>query len=573
MSEGEKNGSIVGVALRDLDRLRSVSASVAKHGFGELLLKTSLGRRLYRGRNVPEGDASMADLSSAERFSRLLGELGPTFVKLGQILSMRKDIFSEEQIAALESLQDDAPSVPIEQIRAQIERGLGAPVEELFARFEEKPLATASIGQAHRATTHDGEEVIVKVQRPGIEAQMRGDLDLLYLGAQVLEASIDEMRLVGVSDIVGEFERGLLKELNFQAELSNLVTARRNLDPERQVSVPKPYPELSSRIVLTMEFFPGKPVRALTKDSPEAEHAVTEIVHSACKQVFIDGFFHGDPHSGNILVNAEGDLCMIDLGMVGRLSESQRDDLITLIIAAIAGDSGTIARVLLKMGTPTQRVNIMEMRSEIERIRTQYLVVDNIDEVDSAGFIEEFANAAGRFRIKLASEYAILVKAAATIEGVVRGLYPNVDLLGIAQPYIKQIMARRLDPMSMMQSALGEASGLGSTLRTLPAQLDQILHDFETGNIQVRAVTPQLDELPDVVYHLAGRLSLTSFAASMSIACALVVPETMDNPVKVGLSVFTGLLAAGGWTALLWWHVLGRGKPMRVTPLLRFFRR
>ena len=458
-----QNRSLLGVAARDLGRLRSVSATVARHGFGELLLRTALGRRLFPNKNVPKTDAELEGSPAAKRFAHMLGELGPTFIKLGQILSMRHDLFSPEFIHALEELQDGAPKLSFDEVRAVVEAGLGGTLEELYQSFEEEPLATASIAQTHLATTHTGDRVVIKVQRPGIEDVMRGDLDLLYLGAQVLEASIDEMALTNVSEIVTTFEKGLLKELDFGEELTSLLRMRKNLDPEHSVVVPRPYAELSCKTVLTMEFFPGKPVRKIEPKTEEAKHAVTEIVHSACKQVFIDGFFHGDPHAGNILINEEQTLCMIDLGMVGSLTPDQREDLVTLIIAAIANDSGTIARILMKMGTPTQRVNIAELRAEIERIRSQYLVVDNIGDVDSGAFAEEFADAAAKFRIKLAPEYALLIKAAATVEGIVRSLYPDVDLLGITRPYAEQLMAQRFSPQAMLQGALTSyGSGAGS---------------------------------------------------------------------------------------------------------------
>jgi ubiquinone biosynthesis protein len=292
--------TLLGAARRDIARLHKVSATIVRHGFGELLLKTPLGRRLYRDKQV---EGATVQGSAAVRFTRMLASLGPTFIKLGQILSMRQDLLGREWIEALSTLQDDAPKVPFEDIRKAVETSLGMPLSEAFASFESEPLATASIAQTHLATTHEGERVVVKVQRPGIEDEMRGDLDLLYLGAQVLEASIDEMQLVGITDIVGEFERALLKELDFRSELANLLRMRSLLDPERAVQVPRPHPELSTSNVLTMEFFPGKTVRKLTPRSDEARHAVREIVHAACKQVFADGFFHGDPHSGNFLVN------------------------------------------------------------------------------------------------------------------------------------------------------------------------------------------------------------------------------------------------------------------------------
>ncbi len=571
MSPTRETPSLVGVAVRDLTRLRNVAVIVAKHGFGPLLMRMPLGRRLFD--KAPEGDASLREQSAPVRFAKLLAALGPTYIKLGQILSMRKDLFSPDWISALETLQDNAPRLPFAAIREQVEASLGGKLEDLYASFAEEPLGTASIAQTHRARTKDGEEVVVKVQRPGIESTMRSDLDLLYLAAQALEASIDEMQLFGVVSIVEEFEKGLIRELDFNQELSNLLEFQRNLDPEHKVAVPRPHPELSTRTVLTMQFFAGRPIRKLVPKSDEAQAVVNEIVYAALKQVFVDGVFHGDPHAGNLLYDDDLTVCMIDLGMVGRISPEQRDDIVTLMIATISNDSTTVARLLLKMGTPTQRVNLNELKADIERIRAKHLMVKSFGEYDSAGFIEEFAKAAGRYRIKLATEMSILAKAAATLEDIIRTLHPDVDLIGIARPFLDDIVQRRLSPQRILGNMMSEASGIGSMLRTVPGQIDQLMHDFETGNIMVRAVTPQLDDVPRRLHALGGRLTLAAFASATTIATAIAMPETTASTPRMLTAAVLAVAAIASWGTLLVWHWFGHGRPMRLTPLLRFFRR
>lgn len=566
-----KHPSLVGAARRDLGRLRTVSATIVRHGFGELLLKTPLGRRLLARDDVARAEAAV-DGTAAERFTRLLASLGPTFIKLGQVLSMRQDLFSREWIDALQTLQDRAPVLPFDAVRATIEEALELPLAEAFRSFDETPLATASIAQVHRAVTREGEQVVVKVQRPGIEEVMRGDLSLLYLGAQVLEASIDELRLIGITDIVGEFERALLRELDFREELGNLLRMRSLLDPARAVTVPQPYPELSDKIVLTMELFEGEAIRKLEPKSPPARHVVEELVRAACKQVFIDGFFHGDPHAGNILYADDGTLCLIDLGLVGVLTVEQRADIVALLVATVADDSAGIARILLKMGTPTQRVSLLELRSEIERIRGKYFADKAVDDVDSAGFVQEFSAAAQKFRIKLASEYAVLIKSVATLEGIVRRLHPDADVVALARPYLQQTLAKRFAPHELLRDLTSEVGTLGSLVHRLPDQVDQLLHDFETGNLQVRAVTPTVDELPATLHQAASRLSLALFAAVMSVCAALVLPADPQNTARLLLTVALALLAFFAWITAILWHFV-RGRPLRLTPLLRLLRR
>ncbi len=571
MTMSDQQPTLLRSAKRDLGRLHKLAATVVRHGFGELLLKTPMGRRLHARGQVPETEPVQG--SAAVRFTRMLGSLGPTYIKLGQILSMRSDLFPPEWIAALETLQDKAPVVAFDEIKDAVEEALGLSLDEAFASFDREPLATASIAQTHLATTHEGDRVVVKVQRPGIESVMRGDLNLLYLGAQILEASIEEMRLVGVTDIVAEFEKALLSELDFREELGNLLQMRAQLDEKGMVTVPEPYPDLSTKGVLTMQFFEGEPMRKLEPNSDRAKRAVEELVRVTAKQIFVDGFFHGDPHAGNILCGEDGTLCMIDLGMVGKLTEAQREDVVSLLLTTFANDSASTARILLKMGTPTVRVNLSELKGEIERIRGKYLESSStISEIDSSGFVQEFAEAAQHFRIKLASEYSILIKAVATLEGIVRALHPDANIVAIARPYVQRTLGQRFSPATLLRDIASEASTLGALALRFPGQIDQFMHDLETGNLQFRAMTPELDKLPRVLHDETSRLSLALFASVMAVCAAIVFPGNLDDLLPLSISVVLTLAASIAWWIVLGWHFV-RGKPVKVTPLLRYFRR
>lgn len=577
MAEQTHDGSLLGVAIRDVTRLRKVLTIAAQHGFGEVLLRIPFAAQVLGAAAVQRGKD--AEGTPAERFARLLAALGPTYIKLGQLLSMRSDLLPDEYIAALSKLQDQAPPIPFSDVQQVVAEGLGRPVEEVFAEIDETPLATASIGQAHLARTREGQAVVVKVQRPGISQAMRSDLDLLFLAAKGLEASIDEMRLVTPSAIVAEFEKSLLRELNFTAELANLVHMRTLLDPERPVTVPAPIPELSCRTVLTMEYFEGVPVRELAPSSDRAKRAIEQIIHAMCRGIFVDGFFHGDPHAGNILIGEDGEVCFLDLGLVGTLSTEQRDDLVTLVLGTIMDDASTVARVLLKIGTPTQRVDIAELKSEITRVRAQYVMVRSVKDLDTRGFIEEFAKAAGKYRVKLGTEYSILAKSAGTIEGLVRRLHPDIDVIPIIRPYVEKLFGDRWAPDKMIQQALGGATGMASLLRTVPNHVDQILHDMETGNVQIRPIMPKLDTLPDRLHDSATRVAVAIFSASMSVCAAIMVPDRWDSDqwvfdaIKIALFFIAFTSAVSGWVVTWWWHWLGRGIHLRLTPFLRFFRR
>ncbi len=571
-STADETTSVLGVAIRDAARAREVVQVAMRHGFGELVLKVPFASP-FVPRSVV---AAKVEGTAAERFARLLGELGPTYIKLGQVLSMRSDLLPADWIKALGKLQDKAPPITLAEVEEQIEKALGHPPREIFASFDETPLATASIGQTHRATTKDGLKVVVKVQRPGIGTKMRGDLDLLFFAARALEASIDELKLIQPSAIIQEFEKSLLRELSFTSELASLITMRRLLDPARKVVVPEPIPELSSRTVLTMHYFEGKPVRDLVPRSPEARAAVTELIHAMCKGVLVDGFFHGDPHAGNILVAQDGTVCLIDLGLVGTLSPEQREDLVTLVLATILNDASTVARVLLKLGTPTQRVDIAELKADITRVRSDHVMVSALSDFDSQAFIEEFARAVGKYRVRLATEYSVLVKAAGTVEGLVRALDPDLDVIPLIRPHVEAVFTERWQPGKMVENALGGATGAASLLRTVPTHVDQILHDFQTGNLQVRPITPSLDQLPDRIHDSATRIAVSIFAASMSIGAGLVVPTGWETPIEwLRIALFAAFFvsAISGWVVTWFWHWLGRGLSLRLSPILNLLRR
>ena len=570
---GENTTSILGVAIRDINRLRSVTTTVVRHGFGHLVMGSPLGRLLYKDSTPAEPNEELRKAPAAQRFRRLLEALGPTYIKLGQVLSMRPDRLPSEYIEALQALQDNTPALPFEDIKRVVEEGFGKSIEVLFESFDTNPLGTASIAQTHLATTCDGRQVVVKVQRPGIEKVMRSDLDLLYLGARILEATIEEMELYSPSEVVLEFEKALVQELNFSFELSNLVTARQLVDPERHLVVPEPYRDLSCRTVLTMEFFDGAPLRKLVPRSERAQHAVEEILHMGLKNVFVDGFFHGDPHGGNILINDEGTVCMIDWGQVGHLNTTQREDLVTLVLAAITNDVDTLARILIKMGPPTQRINMSEFKEEIRRVRAEQLE-GGIEAYDSGQFVQEFVFAAQKYRVKLNTNYSVLTKAAATIEGIVTELHPDLDVVGIARLHMEPIVRARFSPQKLVEDAMSGVGGVGSMLRHLPNQLDQVLHDLETGNVQVRALTPGLTGLAPTLHQVGSRVCMAFFASSMSICTALLLPEDPTSVAGVPLlSLACLLMAIVCWTVLWWWHWIGTGRPVKLLPIIKLFKR
>lgn len=575
--------SPVKAAVQDIRRLRGIASVLTRHGFSAVATRAGLGRFVSeRG----DGDDAFGDESlmgedrseTAVRFRRVLEDLGPTFVKLGQVLSTRPDIIPSEFIEELKMLQDRVAPMPFEDIEAQVEAGLSKKLSDCFATFEEKPLAAASIGQVHRATTHEGQEVVVKVQRFGIREQIRSDLDLLYYLAKFLEATVQEFELYTPTAIIREFETAILSELDFRSEANNVLEFGKNFAEVEAVSVPEIYKELSSEVVLTMEFVDARKLSQIEGGSEEAEAVLKTLLDSMVKMVLYDGFFHGDPHPGNILVREDGSLVFIDFGLVGRLSTAQQDELISLVLNVIAGDVDAISRTILRMGHPVGRVNLRAFRADVERIRDAFLLA-SLHDINVSRFVQEVMDAAQLHRIRLNPNYAVLTKSAMTIEGIMRTLQPDLDILAIGMPYARELAMRRFSAKKIMQSAVNTAMGFSSFVTQVPQQLDQVLMDLESGNLTITIKNEALEQVGNQLNTLGTRLFLGVIASGLAVTAALLLRSHDVTVFGVSLMLIFGILAGVSASLLFWWaltwHIVGSGKgrKLRLTPFLRLFRR
>ncbi len=573
--------SPVKIAIQDIRRLRKITSVLTRHGFSAVAFRSGLAKY------TPDIDESFSESEeligedrseAAVRFRNVLEDLGPTFVKLGQILSTRPDLVPREFMEELKKLQDQVQPMSLEKIHEQVERSLAKPVEECFEFFDEKPLAAASIGQVHKARTVEGAECVVKVQREGIKEQIQSDLDILRTLAAILEATIEEVELYSPKAIVSEFEDAILSELDFMKEARNIREFGSNFAEVEAVSVPEVFDAYTTSEVLTMEFVKGKKLSSIDADSELAEVVLKNLLDAMVKMVLYDGFFHGDPHPGNILVKDDGGLVFIDFGLIGRLSVSQQDDLISLILNVLAGDVDAIARVLLRMGRPVGRVNLREFRADVERVRNKYIEA-TVEEVDVSQFISEVMDAAQHHKISLNPNYAVLTKTAATIEGIMRTLSPDMDVMEIGMPYARELAMRRFSARKIAQSAITTATGFSSFVTKVPQQMDQVLMDMESGNLTITVRNESLDQMGESLNTQGTRMFLGIIASGLAIVAALLIQPFDTEIYGVSVLLIIGLLAAVGATTMFWWalgwHVAAsrKGKKLRLEPLLRLFRR
>ncbi len=566
-------------AVRDLQRLREITSVVARHGFGELLDRARiwdvLGRRAEGERPSPEETRAQR----ARRFRETLAELGPTFTKLGQILSSRPDILPADFIAELSKLQDRAPPLAKEEIFSLIEQGLGKPPSELFASFDPEPLASASIAQVHRARLlpaageTEGASVVVKVQRPAIEEQIRSDTDLLFYLARFLEGVIEETGVYTPTGIVSEFRQAMLTELDFNNEAGNLEAFAKSHADRAYVVIPKVYRSLSSKTVLTMEELVGTKLSAVlvAESGFDRKKLAKSILDASFHQLFTDGLFHGDPHPGNLLVLPDGRIGLIDFGLVGRLTKQMQETLILLVLAIGLSDPDTVARLLYKVGVPDQRINLHQFRLDIHQILESYAGL-KLAELDAESLLDDLLELALKYKIKIPKEYAVLSKASATTEGILRSLDPQLDIAAAALPYCKQLLWERYNPTSMSGGALRVLLQLQGLLQDTPAQLSQILMDLEGGKFLVTVKNDELVKLNTNVKALGILVFMGAIAGALIVGAFSLVGR-YDGVRGSGwpwMSIL-GLIAAAMLfgTALGWTLVSGRLRKLRLRKLFK----
>lgn len=488
-------------AFQDLNRLRQIAGIAARHGFADWAERSGVWARVG-GKQDVQVDAAARKASGARRFRLMLAELGPTFVKLGQVLSTRADLLPAALIEELSTLQDQVPPAPFEHVRAQIKSAFGRDVTELFAEFDPEPLAAASIAQVHRAKTQEGEEVVVKVQRPGIAEQIRGDLSVLHYLARLLEAVIEELAVYSPTGIIEEFDRAVHEELDFLSEAANIRAFYKNHLERPALKIPKVYDELTGRTVLTMEFIRAPKLSQATLDEAGKRTVATTILEDAFKQLFEDGLFHADPHPGNLLVLDGPVLALIDFGLVGRVTRQMQDTLISLVLAVALKDSESVARLLYRIGAPDSRTNLLAFKKDIDALLVAYMP-SSLKQIDSRRLVGELLDLAVRYRIRVPKEYAILGRASVAIEGVLRSLYPEMPVGELLLPYAKRLLADRYDPSQLQGEGMKALLRLQTAATDLPLQLQQILLDLEAGKFTVTVKAEQMEALNDNLRALA----------------------------------------------------------------------
>jgi ubiquinone biosynthesis protein len=520
--------------VRDMERLRQIVLVLVRHGFGEVVDRAGLGRFLRKTSlppdavddpSRPEPRAEVERITVGERLRLVLQDLGPSFVKLGQILSTRPDILPPDVINQLKLLQDRVPPVPFGELRAELEAELGAPLSEVFAHFDETPLASASVAQVHRArlvVEDHTDEVVLKIQRPNIRDTVERDIELLYLLARAIERSIPEARIYSPVGLVTEFDRAISDELDFTREADHAERFSRAFAGDPHVKFPRVYRELTRKKVLVMELLAGLHVSDALAAGYSGERMAKRLLHALFKQIYEDGFFHGDPHPGNIMILGtpeEPVIGFLDLGLVGRMSPEMRDHTVDLMVAAARQDVRGIADALYAIGTPTKRIDRQRYEAEVAVLAEKYLGKP-LKDIALSALIRDIVGGAVKYGLEIPPEFLMLGRTLMTVEGVGKQLYPELDVYSEALPFFMRLLRQRYSPERLGADALRVMSKLGGTASGLPAKIDDILSDLRGGALSIRAHDPSLAGAAD----LLGRRIFSGLAvAGLTMGGALLL--------------------------------------------------
>jgi ubiquinone biosynthesis protein len=542
--------------LRDLPRLREIGRILFRHGLGHVAQRLRLpGVRWWRRRHPsPE----TLPFSLPERVRMIFEELGPTFIKFGQILSIRRDLLAEEYFSELEKLQDAVPPFSFAEVARLIQEEFGQDIKGVFEEFASEPLASASIAQAHRARIKTGQEVIVKVQRPQIRQIILQDLAIMAHLAQLVARHIPESRRYDPVGLVEEFRKTILQELDFRREGRNADRIRQHLREMPGMAIPQVFWEYSTPRVLTVEYMVGQGLRAALSRSAEDRHRIAAQLYRAfLKQIFEDGLFHGDPHPGNLLFLADDTVCLLDFGIVGRISRERLIGLGNILLAIMEQDVEGLLDECVALGLMPAEMDRQAIQSELDDLLAENLELP-LREISLGDILETLFEMGRKHRLRVHSNLALLGKTLITIEAVIRTLDPAFALVEEARSEMQRLARTRLSPELLFKTGWRTARQFSQLARRLPQRLERILQYVEEGRVRVEL-------MPGTEAHVLRQWErMWHRAIRGAMVCALIIGGSLLIQAHIG-PLIKGMSVAG---------LLGYGLALVLgLPLLRTLRR
>ena len=515
----------------NLARFSQISRVLVRHGFGFVF-------DLRRGRLERRGFQELFAPNFGVRLRRTLDDLGPTFVKFGQLLSTRSDVMPEGVLTELQKLQDTVGPMPFERVRGIIEQELGKPINEVFERLDPVVLGSASIGQVHRAVLHSGEAVAIKVQRPEAQGRVESDLELMKDFANFLDRRFGRRIFVDVPGLVAEFDGVIRRELDYATEAENARRFAINF-AETKVVIPKIYLKHSTSRVLTLEYVEGTrfhDIRPLSLGPAERRRVATMGADAIFKMAFVDGFFHGDPHPGNLLLTPEGNLALLDFGMVGYMSQGDIEALSRLFIAVIQRDASAALRGLEGLGVRYEQEVQADLIQDLRDFLFKYSGL-TVGEVTLGQALSELISLVRRYRLQMPPVFPLLTKALVTAEGISRSIDPTLNVFEIARPYARRLLNQRLKPDYLLETTREHALEYTRYLEDYPEQLRQLLAALEDGELEVQLRHRGLNDLGSEVDVLANRLVFAIVTGALLIGSSMIGAFVQAGPTVPFLGV------------------------------------
>jgi len=556
---------VIGRTYRHLNRYRQILAVLFKYGFGDLLEMLKIDQYIEVGlQMISRKRANRVEpLNRPQRLRMAFEELGPTYIKLGQILSTRPDLVPMEYIEELSKLQDKIPAFPFAQVRKAVSAEFGMPPEDLFESLEEEPFASASIGQVHRAVLKDGEAVAVKFQRPGIQKIIEVDLEIMLHLATLAERHIEELSFHRPVKIVEEFARTLEKEIDYQNEATNMERIARHFLDDPHVYIPKVFRETTTTRVLTTEFIEG--IKISDIESLEAAGLDRTILTArgadlVLKQIFVHGFFHADPHPGNIFVLPDNVICLLDFGMTGIVDRQTREDFVDLLDSIVHQNEVRAAQVLLKLTYWENEPERRQFEREVADFMGRHLYKP-LKDIELGKLLQQLLELATGLRLRIPPDIFLMMKAFSTVEGVGHMLDPDFDMIAQATPFITEVKLARYKPQRIADDVYDLATRLLHFFQQFPKDLLDLASLIRQQRLRLQIEHRGLETMLATHDRISNRISFSILIAALIIGSALIVisetPPLVYGISLIGILLFSAAAIMGIWLLVA---ILRKGK-------------
>lgn len=522
----------MGISKRlNIKRYQEIITVFAKHGFGLIIDQLGIFDYLKMRKHGTDTENSISKRSIGERLRISLEELGPTFVKVGQILSTRADIVPQDIVEELKKLQNSVQPFAFTEVRAVIESEFEGTLEKVYKEFTEEPIASASISQVHKAILGNGRKVAVKVQRPGIERIINHDLSILHDLAHFVDNHTKFGKIYDFCSMVNDFERTLKNELDFTKEGENADTFRGNFAKDEGIKVPEVNWSYTSRRVLTMEFIDGIGIddhKALGKAGIDKKETAKKIAESICNQILRDGFFHADPHPGNIKILRDGTVVFLDLGMVGRVSEARRKTISKFFVGVSNKDTRMVARAVMELDAMHEKKSIKKFEQDVDLMIDKYLTMPwsriNIGELLYEIFSIAFLNG-----IRLPREFTLLAKSLATIQSLLEELAPELNTIEVAKPIAKKLVLRSYSLKNISSLLARNASAYKDLIGELPFYIQNLLEKAEDGELTLQLKIKDIDRIQKRFDRAINRISFSVILLAVCIVITGIIIGSSQN--------------------------------------------